>query len=296
MRDIILIFLCCVVLVIMVNPGRPSEKFYSYSSSYSPTFFVSPPRNGNHSKTKTITRHFEWQDHLKIQRKVSFTIPEPLLKTEIRKFGTTRNITNPFFMKKKGFKIIERHNVFRGNRVRERLVSVVDYEQIFQRNLQHFAEYTKILSQAAGVPPGKDPLVYFLSFTQNINYKLPPPRYKGRFINSFFIPLVVLSERYGDCDSKSLLLAEFLCTTPQALAPDSPGEKVAMVLVRGNGISHALLAVKRKSLPGMTSLHDMKKGNFILLEVTRPGWMPGFVSRSVMDTIKAGFFQFVELN
>ena len=150
--------------------------------------------------------------------------------------------------------------------------------------------------ESAEIPERQDPLKPMLSFVQHIPYKLPPNQYKGRFINSFFIPLVVLYEQYGDCDSKSLLLAEFLCTVPGAKENGKWKEKTGMILIRGNGLAHAVLAVKRTPLPGMTSLHDMKRGYYILVETTRPGWTPGFISRRVTETIKAGYFRFVQLN
>jgi hypothetical protein len=46
----------------------------------------------------------------------------------------------------------------------------------------------------------------------------------------------------------------------------------------------------------MTSLFDMKRGYYIVLEASGPGWSPGFLSRRVMDALKAGLFIFVELN
>jgi hypothetical protein len=295
MRDIILIFLLCVVLVVLVNPGHQTKDFYSYDSSY-PSLFLSPSTKGGSSKKKSIQRLFKWQDYQKVQREVLFEIPGAILKKEIRKFGLTRTMTHPFFLKTRGFKIIGDTGNPYARKGKDHGVRIIDYKQIFQRNLGYFGKITQTLIKSAGVPQGKDPLLPFLSFVQNIPYKLPPPRYKGRFINSFFIPLVVLGEQYGDCDSKSLLLAEFLCTTPQALASTSKGEKVAMVLVRGNGLAHAILAIKRRSLPGMSSMFDMKKGNYILVEATRPSWAPGFISRRVADAIRAGFFRFVELN
>jgi hypothetical protein len=311
MKDILLTFLTfliCAALIVAVSfLGRsPGQEVYSYHSGFPPPVSPVSQGSGNNVFQKTgktvervYQRRFKWIDPSKKTRETQFHIPVGLLKKEIRKFGTSRAMSNPFFMKKKGFKIIGRRSFLHNNKIHDRFVSVVDYKQIFERNLNYFKSLTPPLQESAELRPKQDPLYSFLSFVQHIRYQLPPKRYRGRFINSFFIPLVVLYEQYGDCDSKSLLLADFLCTTPVALShrkAGKPGEKVAMVLVRGNGLSHAVLAVKRPALPGMTSLYDIKKGNFILLETTRPGWSPGFINPRVTDTIKAGFFQFVELN
>lgn len=236
------------------------------------------------------TRTFEWLDPGKTRRSTVFRIPDKALKREIRKFGTARAVPNPLLLRSRGFKILSRKHLVQSRRVQEQITSIVDYKQIFKRNLDYFSMLTLKLADSANLSPGSDPLYPFLSFVQHIPYQLPPKRYKGRFINSFFIPLVTLYERYGDCDSKAVLLADFLCTFP------GTKEKTAMVLIRGQGIAHALLAVKRKPLLGQSSLHDLKKGYYVVLETTTPGWSPGFISRRLLAAIKAGYFYFVELN
>jgi hypothetical protein len=296
MKDILLIFLFCAALVTAVSNDREPERVFTYNSAFQPPFFLTPQGNDKDASAKTIKRRFLWQDPAKQGRETVFIIPEPALKKEIKRFGTPHSFENPYFLEKRGFKIIGRRSYVHNNKIRERFTSIVDYKQIFQRNLAHFSSLTQTLTDSAALPPGQDPLYSFLSFVQHITYRLPPKRYKGLFINSFFIPLVLLYEQYGDCDSKSLLLAVFLSTTKTALTPGSQGEKTAMVLIRGNGLAHAVLAVKRKPLPGMTWLNDIKKGSFILVETTKPGWAPGFIHRRITDAIKAGLFYVVELN
>ncbi len=293
MKDILFIFLVCLVLMVLVNQ-HPKPETLSYNSPFPALSAPSPPKQ---KIKKVFLRQFEWVDPAKTKRMTSFYIPEKELKSEIRKFGTLRASTHPLFMERKGFKVVGRKTFYSNNRIQERMITVVDYKKIFKRNLAHFHSLTPLLTATSGLSENADPLHSFLTFVQHIRYQLPPYKYKGRFINSFFVPLVCLYEQYGDCDSKSILLAEFLCTAKAALnAPKGKGEKAAMVLIRGNGLSHAVLAVKRKVLPGMTSLFDVKKGSFILLETTRPGWAPGFISSRVMDAVKSGLFQFVELN
>lgn len=299
-RDIFLAYLVCAGIIAAVSlPIKDkAQSFYAFHSAFAhpSSAALAWPEKQNE---KIYERRFVWQDPSKIKRETLFRLPEQTVKKEIRRFGVNPATSSSFFMEKRGFKVIGRRNVIYNNQIHEEFIRVVDYRQIFQRHLGLFEPLTVTLMQSAQLTGQRDPLFPFLLFVQQIRYRLPPKRYKGRFINSFFVPLVVLYEQYGDCDSKSLLLAQFLCTTPLANSfrkAGKRGEKVAIVLINGKGLSHAVLAVKRPQLPGMTSLNDLRKGNFILLETTQPGWSPGFIHPRVTDTIKAGMFQFVELN
>lgn len=302
MKTIGLLFLICATLMIASGFLRTKDRVLSFDSGFAAPGHLSPSSSIDDKNTtstandKFIQRCFKWRDPSNITRETCFSFLENALKKEIKSFGVARNMGNSFFIEKRGFKVIDRQCVFQDNEFRDKVVSIVDYQGIFRRNLKYFPTLTRALSTSAEIPPTHDPLHSFLCFIQHIPYNLPPQYYQKRFINSFFIPLVLLYEQYGDCDSKSLLLAEFLCTTEAALKLNSPGERLASVLVRGNGLSHVLLAVKRTPLPGMSYLYDLKKGTFILLETTRPGWSPGFVSKQIQDAIKAGLYSVVELN
>ena len=318
-RDIVLLFAACVLLLLVVSPegvmdlivpgknsnenpnsraqGRKVIDVIDFSGdgaiSGEKTAAGTLDNRGNlpgSGGNQTIEKSFTWIDTKQEQKETILHIHDEELKKEIKKFGVPHNMSHPFFLKKRGFTVVGKSNYLENHTVSERLVSIVDYRQVFERNLQYFPKYTGAILTTAELPTGTDPLYTLLLFVQHIRYELPPVYYKGKFINSFFVPLVCLFEQYGDCDSKSLLLAEILCTVPSAQ------EKTAMVLIRGRGLSHALLAVKRKPLPVQTSLFDIKKGYYVVLETTRPGWTPGFVNARVADALKAGFFAFVELN
>lgn len=297
-KGISILFILCMVIVQLPNVFDIKEKktFLTFDSAfpvYIPALFSSDTSTSSVTKSKQqriIAREFEWADPQKKERKTLFHIPEEALKKEIRKFGTLFPDTDPLLLARRGFRVVGRKTYLVDRQVREKLITIIDYKQIFERNLVYFQKLTGELTVSAELAAETDPLFTFLSFVQYIRYQLPPQRYKRKFINSFFVPLVCLYEQYGDCDSKSLLLAEFLCSAPGSK------EKTAMVLIKGKGMAHALLAVKRKPLPGMTSLYDIKRGYYIVLETSSPGWSPGFVSRRVFDTLKAGFFAFVELN
>jgi hypothetical protein len=235
-------------------------------------------------------RKYKWIDPQKVARETLFSISKLALQDEVKKFGRSPAITHPTHVRRRGFKIIGRQSYIKNNKVYERYLTIVDYKQIFERNLKYFYSLTNYLIKSSELLPGADPLFTFLRFVQYIPYKQPPEIYRGKYIGRFFIPLVCLYEQYGDCDSKSLLLSEFLIS-----APDSQ-EKAGMIVIQGKGLSHALLGAKRKPLLGMTALHLRGKGYYIILETTSPGWAPGFVSSRVLDVIKGGYFQFIELN
>lgn len=287
-KQIVFIFLLCVLFLFLVRVKGNKENqpllFWEFNGVDVSTASSQPKQEIQ------FLKKYLWRYPEETRRETTFRIPAAALKYEIKKFGVPHGRTHPFFLKRRGFKLLGKKAFTGDPSIQGKYAGIVDYQQIFQRNLENFKELTKNLMASIDLSPGKDPLHAFLIFIQYIRYKLPPRYYKGKFINSFFVPLVCLYEQYGDCDSKALLLAEFLCSVPGAK------EKAVMVLVRGRSLAHALLAVKRNPLPGMTSLYDIKKGYYIVLETTKPGWAPGFVSRRITEALKAGFFFLIALN
>lgn len=275
------VFLFCLALIALVNPGSKESGILTFDG---------PFQTGGSQEANIFLRKYTWADKAGITRETSFQIAETDLNAEIKKFGRPRAITNPLFAERQGFKVIERRQFLMGEEVAEKVITIVDYRKVFNRNLQYFRSLTDTLMTSAGLSVEDDLVHNFLRFVQHIFYRRPPDYYKGKYTGSFFVPLVCLYEQYGDCDSKSLLLAEFLATSP-----GSP-LKTGIILIRGRGLAHALLGVKGIPLPGMTSLYFQEKGYFIVLETTKPGWAPGFIDRRVWDALKAGYFQFIELD
>ena len=294
-RDILAAFLFCTGMLCLVSNGRNQNRFLSFHDA--PLVTGTGTSNAPVQPNKEVIFHrtFDWVDPTKTSRHTIFDIPEKALNDEIKRFGRPRTMMmNPLYLKKRGFRVIGRRDYIRNRQILERIFTMVDYKQIFGRNLKYFPPLTSVLMKSAELPEITDPLHTLLSFVQYIDFREPPQVYKGKFIGSFFVPLVCLYEKYGDCDSKSLLLAEFLVTVPDST------EKVGIILVRGKGLSHALLGVRmgrsRKYMPGMTALFLAKKGYYIVLETTRPKWAPGFIEQRVTDALKSGMFQFVEFN
>jgi len=229
-------------------------------------------------KERLFLRKFTWQSISKAWRETEFHLSEKDIKKETRSFGVPHGEKSSFFIKKMGYLEIA-PNLY-----------IINYRQIYQRNREYFPALSSALLLSSALPPGEEPLFAFLLFVQQIQYKRPPKYYEGRFIDCFFTPLICLYEQYGDCDSKSLLLAEFLTTLPGAR------EKVAMIVASRFSTTHSILAVDRKPLPGMTTLYNPGKGYFIPLETSAPGWSPGFISRNVAELIRKGKIFFIDLN
>ena len=300
--DIFIIFIICVFIISFLNGEKGNIlAFYSdfpihgiskvnKTKSRTNRIGVKDTIKEKKKKDKKVLRNFKWLDPGRIKREIIFFISEKTIKEEIKSFGINPLISHPLYRKNKGFKVIGRRDFFINKKIVEKTYFIIDYKQIYERNLKYFFDLTKALSVSADILKGTDPMPKFLAFVQHIKFKKPPDYYKGKFINNFFTPLLCIYEQYGDCDSKSILLAEFLGSIQDSK------EKTAIVLVRGNGLSHALLAVKRKPLPGMTSLFDYKKGYFIIIETSAPGWAPGFINKRITDALKFGFFRMIELN
>ena len=167
---------------------------------------------------------------------------------------------------------------------------MVDYQEIFTRNIKNFSQLSGSLKNSAELTGNADPLLEFLNFVQHITYKEPPKFWQGKYIREFFPPLQCLYEKYGDCDTKCVLLADFLATYPDSK------ERLAIIIIKGYGIFHTLLAVKRKPLIGMVSLNILGKGIYIPLETTARGWLPGFIGFQSKNCLLKGLLRFETLN
>ena len=263
------------ILAILVSIFFISLLFKSYETDFlSPSGIERYPSNNN---KEFIARIFTWEDSKKKKLKTTVHIPKKELTKEVKNFGVALDLVHPGYIKRQGFKKVK--NLF-----------IIDYKEVYRRNLKYFKEISNQLATSAGMRKAMDPLLNFLKFTQHIPYRTPPKYFDGRFFSEFFIPLQCLSEQYGDCDTKAILLADCL-----GAFTDSK-EKIALIILKSYGGFHAILAVKRKPLPGMMKLFIHNRGYYIPLETTAPGWMPGFVGKGIVYSLKAGLFIFEDLN
>ena len=230
-----------------------------------------PAERGQAENKAVYQRRFAWNGADGKAKQVEWLLAKADVRKEQQEFGVPRDSENPLIMEKKGFTRIG-IDLF-----------IVNYKEIFQRNRDYFRSLTPTLHSAIGGI--LDPLSEFLAFVQNVKFKKPPTYYGNKFINSFFPPLICLYEQYGDCDSKAVLLADFLVV-------HDPKERMGLLLIKGGGLNHALLMVKRNPLPGQSALFVINRGYYLPLETTSPGWSPGFIAQPINEAIRAGNFFF----
>jgi hypothetical protein len=232
------------------------------------------------TKEEFYRREFQWTGADKKPKRAVFSLAKARVKNELNRFGVARGMEHSLLLQKKGFK---RVGVSRGLEV-----YMVDYQKIFRDSLDYFSGLTRTLVAALEPPLAENDLIEFLFFVQSITYDKPPFYYNNKFINSFFPPLICLYEQFGDCDSKSVLLAVFLTCRNQK-------EKTALAFINSQGMKHSILLVKRTPNPGMSALFIKGSGYYIPLEASAPGWAPGFVNPRIWDALRTGNFRFSEL-
>lgn len=232
------------------------------------------------ARENVYQRNFDWTPADKRPRQVAFALPKSDVKVELSQYGVPRGMENTLMFEKRGF---QRVAVYQG-----REIYMVDYPEIYRRNLAYFPALSRTLRAALEPLPPESLLAEFLNFVQAVRYKKPPYYYGNKFINSFFPPLICLYEQYGDCDCKSLLLAVFLSVQNQK-------EKTALALISSQGLKHSVLLVRRTPQPGMSALFITGKGYYVPLESSSPGWAPGFVDPRIWNALSSGDFRFQEL-
>lgn len=225
-------------------------------------------------------RTFSWTGADRQSKQVTFSLAKSRVRSEMNDFGVPRGMEHSLLLQKKGF---SRIGISKGTEI-----YMVNYREIFRRNLDYFKELARDLEAAVTPLLAENALIEFLFFVQSIKYEKPPFYYHNKFINSFFPPLICLYEQFGDCDSKSVLLAVFL-------ANHNEKEKTALLFVNRQGLKHSILLVKRLPSPGMSALFIKGEGYYIPLEASTPGWAPGFVNPRIWDAITSGNFRFTAL-
>lgn len=223
-----------------------------------------------------VGKVYKWKGIKNNMLSTTFFINRDNLKADNKNFGISLKMKHPAYLKKRGFKKT-------GGRI------VLDYRGIYERSLKYFFMHSSQLLKSLKYINNKDPLNNFLRFVQYIKYKIPPRFIKGKYTREFFTPLQCIYNGYGDCDTKSLLLAEFLGGLKKR-------EKLGILIMRGYGIFHAVLVINRRPLPGMKSLFFPGKGYFIPLETTIKNWMPGFMDKRAVDCLESGYYRFEPLN
>lgn len=106
-------------------------------------------------------------------------------------------------------------------------------------------------------------ILMIIAFIQYINYQIPNNFYE------ILPPVNSIIENYGDCDTKSLLLAMIL----EDLGYDA-------VLFYSSEYLHALAGI---SIEGFGDYIEYKGKKYSIIETTAIGWIPGMVPPEVSD-------------
>lgn len=140
----------------------------------------------------------------------------------------------------------------------------VDIPRVVERNrprLRELAVAFDRLATARGYGPD-DTLGAMLTFVQSaLLYQRPPDEEDGRDILGFFPPPRALHEGYGDCDTKSALLA--------AILTNFPGTRMIGVHVP----RHYLVGIARVPRPGDAFI-EYHGEPFVLIEPSGPARLP----------------------
>jgi hypothetical protein len=155
----------------------------------------------------------------------------------------------------------------------------VDIPAVVRRNREHVRPVANALQQLGG-ERGSDSQWIFeaaVALVQSgLEYRKPSSQENGRQILGFYTPPRALEQGYGDCDTKSALLASIL----QNLS----GSKIIGVHVP----RHYLLGIARAPQPGEAFL-EYQGQPYVLLEASGPAARPlGAVSKTTQIALDAG--------
>lgn len=124
---------------------------------------------------------------------------------------------------------------------------------------------------------------YFINtvirFVQSIPYQIPPTIYKGKETSGLLSPAISLAEGYGDCDTKSILLACIL------------GHRYEILFLAG--AQHAFIGIKIPPLKGQEFV-EINGSQYVLCEMTSAFPFGVLPSSSVYD-INRGKYQYTIL-
>lgn len=126
----------------------------------------------------------------------------------------------------------------------------IKYSMMINKNGNLYFDYSKIVEESRPlIKPlylefkkifkkydlsTREKIELVMRFLQDIPYGIPPANYKGKYIGELFPPIELLISTWGDCDSKSLLMATILSFEREFY------DKMAVIDVPG----HALLGFR----------------------------------------------------
>lgn len=149
-----------------------------------------------------------------------------------------------------------------------------DYKKLVRQNRVRLVPLAEEFKRVCG-PNKKKLLEAVLSFVQGIPYRPRPASEDGKYTAGMAVPLRVLADDSGDCDSKAVLFASLWTTLC--------GHRTILIMVRG----HMLVGVAAPFATGTTL--ELDGIRYVLLEVNCGGSLPpGEVSAYSSDSIARG--------
>lgn len=139
------------------------------------------------------------------------------------------------------------------------------YHIVYRKSIPHLEKINADLrrlfeKEEMGV---EDRFLFLSSFVQNIKYKVPDTEF------GFNPPAVTLATKYGDCDTKAILLYILL-----------QKQGIGCVLLWSGEYAHAMLGV-RVSASGEYKMYRGEK--YYFMETTYPNWSAGQLPPEVGD-------------
>lgn len=172
--------------------------------------------------------HYGFKDHLGAFREFKWKVKQLDADSFMFGFGLSEKLGDSFQVGKSELDYSMMKNV-KGK-------LYFDYDKIVEESKPLieplYREFKKIIDKYGLNQREKVELV--MRFLQDIPYGIPPTNYKNKYIAGLFPPIETLGNTWGDCDSKSLLMATLLSFDSYFY------NKMAIILVPG----HALLGLK----------------------------------------------------
>jgi hypothetical protein len=179
----------------------------------------------------------------------------------INKFGISKSIFEPFQATEKNVK--SRNRIIKTSLFKKE-GNVISPD--FNRMIPFYMGFTSPLYALTIRTLGKDStprerVEFLLRFVQDIPYGIPPTRSNSKVISGVLSPPQIFIEKWGDCDSKVLLLSSILAHEPRY--------KILLLHLD----KHLLMAFEGRPHPNDAYIIFQGK-NFILADPTGPARLP----------------------
>lgn len=171
---------------------------------------------------------YGFRDHLGAYREFKWDTDSIEIESFLYRFGLNEKHTEKFHVGKTELEY--------SMMMRKGSTLVFDYNKIVEESrplVKNLYLKFKVIADQYKLSK-REKVEFVMRFLQDIPYGIPPDNYKGRYIAGLFPPMEILVNTWGDCDSKSVLMASLLSLDEELF------DKMAVITVPG----HALLGFK----------------------------------------------------